>query len=126
MLIDGFVDGKIAITIRSDGSIRIPEDLVILEREIDEATGYHVSVTTFASGFAEYCIKILEYVSVDARNNGIEVVMDNGVSFGYMPAGTTYYQNEGLKVVDAVEFLDEAGARHQPLPPEKDFFEVLM
>lgn len=126
MLIDGFINGNIAISITPDGSIRIPEDLAILEREIDDAVGYHISVTTFASGFAEYCIKILEYVSVYTRNKGIEVILDDGVSFGYMPAGTTYYQNEGLKVVDAVEFLDEAGARHQPLPPEKDFFEVLM
>lgn len=127
MLIDGFINRKIAISITPDGSIRIPEDLAILEREINDAVGYHVSDRRrLASGFAEYCVKRLEVAKRDYHVEGIEVSFD-GSAFGFMQAGTTYYQDEeGMDVIDAAEFLEELTASNlQSAALEEDFFEIL-
>ena len=126
MLIDKFINEEIAISIIPDGSIRIPEDLAILEREIDDAVGDHVSCGRYASGFAEYCIKTLAVAKEKYNIDGIEVCLSGG-GFEFMQAGTTYFQDEeGMAVIDAAELLEEfSGSSSRPTTSEDNFFEVL-
>ena len=126
MLIDKFINEEIAISIIPDGSIRIPEDLAILEREIDDAVGDHVSCGRYASGFAEYCIKTLAVAKEKYNIDGIEVCLSGG-GFEFMQAGTTYFQDEeGMAVIDAAELLDElAPSDFQSATLEEDFFDLL-
>ena len=104
MLVKDFVDGNIAIRIYDDVE---PSELESLEVAINEVAGRHLGETQDCSGFAQYCLGQLKYVREDFNVNGIDVVV-NSIWFGYMPAGTTWYQDKRhIDVIDVCELLDE-------------------
>lgn len=104
MLVKDFVDGNIAIRIYDDVE---PSELESLEAAINEVAGRHLGETQNCSGFAQYCLGRLKSVREEFNVNGIDVVHYNGW-FGYMQAGTTWYQdNRHIEVIDVCELLDE-------------------
>lgn len=104
MLVKDFVDGNIAIRIYDDVE---PSELESLEAAINEVAGRYLGETQNYSGFAQFCSRQLKRVRKDFNVNGIDVAM-NGIWFGYMQAGTTWYQDERhIEVIDVCELLDE-------------------
>ena len=105
MYIEQFVHRAIVIHIDSDVSW---EDLVRLQKAIDEEAGHHLSQGRYASGFAEYCQKQLEYVRRNRDTYSIQVSHFGyeESEFGYMPGNTTYYMDEyGVPCVDVRDVL---------------------
>ena len=122
MYIDRFVAGEIAM--RVSGLDNLDE----LERAIDAAVGGHPSNSSFADGFEDYCRRQIDWVKRDRGVTGIYVCLDDGgTSYSYMPAGTTYLQDElGMDVIPAEDVLDELhqiADRSDKL--EEDFFDLL-
>lgn len=104
MLVKDFVDGNIAIRIYDDVEL---SELESLEAAINEVAGRHLGETQNCSGFTQFCLRRLKRVRKDFNVNGIDVAMNN-IWFGYMRAGTTWYQdNRHIEVIDVCELLDE-------------------
>lgn len=122
MYIDRFVEGEIAIHVSG------LDNLDELERAIDAAIGGHPSNGSFADGFEDYCRKQIDNVKRDSGITEIYVCLDgDGTAYSYMPAGTTYLQDElGMDIILAEDVLDELRqiADHSD-KMEEDFFDLL-
>lgn len=115
MLVKDFVDGNIAIRIYDDVE---PSELESLEAAINEVAGRHLGETQDCSGFAQYCLKQLKYARGEFNVNGIDVVVNN-IWFGYMPAGTTWYQDHRhIDVIDVCELLGELNIKRSDVSIE--------
>lgn len=122
MYIDMFASGQIAI------HVSCLNNLDKLEHEIDTALGYHPSNGQFANGFEEYCRRQLEFVERDKGITGIYVILnDREAAYSYMPAGTTYLQEEyHVEIVSAEEVLAELNdVLGRSAASQKDFFDLL-
>lgn len=122
MYIDRFVAGEIAMHVSG------LDNLDELEHAIDAAVGGHPSNGSFADGFEDYCRKQIDNVKRHSGITEIYVCLDgDGTAYSYMPAGTTYLQDElGMDIIPAEDVLDELRQITDHSDKlEADFFDLL-